>query len=202
MSRVSYVEDNELVTYERPHPMGNILSRICRYYSSFAPVHGSRYEGNQKARRSFNIESSIENKQAAKVRETFSSLVDLKHTTSATTGSNRLGSLITRRRSFHISACKTRAKGNSIGAPSIEIIDNDNLNLTREVKPKKVAKQVRVTTIMKEYLELRSGKDQKHYQILNKISSPEFLVACYEEIKSKPGNMTRGSDKETLDGLT
>ena len=43
--------------------------------------------------------------------------------------------------------------------------------------------------------------DQKYYKIINRIADPHFLVACYEEIKSKPGNMTRGTDKTMLDGI-
>lgn len=34
------------------------------------------------------------------------------------------------------------------------------------------------------------------------LSSPEILRKAYETIRSKPGNMTPGSDQETLDGLS
>lgn len=105
--------------------------------------------------------------------------------------------LILRRRSFHSSAC---TKGNSIITPSVETIDNNNVSVSK-VKPAKVAKQVGVTTIARKLLEQNKKSEQKHYKIIEFISSPEFLVACYEEIKSKPGNMTRGIDKTTLDGL-
>lgn len=43
--------------------------------------------------------------------------------------------------------------------------------------------------------------DQKHYNIINFIADPYFLVACYDEIKHKPGNMTPGIDGVTLDSL-
>jgi hypothetical protein len=33
------------------------------------------------------------------------------------------------------------------------------------------------------------------------LSDPYFLIACYEEIKGKPGNTTRGVGKTTLDGI-
>jgi retron-type reverse transcriptase len=33
------------------------------------------------------------------------------------------------------------------------------------------------------------------------IADPEFLIYAYSVIKSKPGNMTPGVDKETLDGV-
>lgn len=36
----------------------------------------------------------------------------------------------------------------------------------------------------------------------NLISDPEMLKAAYLILKSKPGMMTEGSDKETLDGIS
>jgi retron-type reverse transcriptase len=33
------------------------------------------------------------------------------------------------------------------------------------------------------------------------MSDPEVLQLSYETIKSKPGNMVKGTDKETLDGI-
>jgi hypothetical protein len=38
--------------------------------------------------------------------------------------------------------------------------------------------------------------------LINILKKPEFLVACYDEIRGKPGNMTRGHSKETLDKLS
>lgn len=43
------------------------------------------------------------------------------------------------------------------------------------------------------------GKCTNAYELL---SDPMTLVLAYESIKSKPGNMTPGSTKETLDGIT
>jgi retron-type reverse transcriptase len=34
------------------------------------------------------------------------------------------------------------------------------------------------------------------------IYNPEILKIAYESIKSNPGNMVRGTDKETLDGIS
>lgn len=144
------------------------------------------------------MKSSFEDKQATKAIEFNKTLLDNKHLVSATTGSNRLGPLAMRRRSFHSSAYCT--KGNSIDTLNKEMLDNNEV-LAREVKPKRVAKRVGVTTIMRKYLELGKKPDQKHYNILKQLADPYFLVACYEEIMGKPGNMTRGSDNETLDGL-
>lgn len=44
--------------------------------------------------------------------------------------------------------------------------------------------------------------NQGHYNgLIRIISDPMFLVHCYESIKGKTGNMTPGSDGQTLDGL-
>lgn len=43
-----------------------------------------------------------------------------------------------------------------------------------------------------------SGKCENAFQL---ATSPEFLRLSYDFIKSKPGNMVRGSDQLTLDGI-
>lgn len=49
---------------------------------------------------------------------------------------------------------------------------------------------------------LKKFENNNIYYNLNKIiGDPFFLIACYENIKSKPGNMTKGIDNYTLDGL-
>lgn len=47
-------------------------------------------------------------------------------------------------------------------------------------------------------LEKLSGKFRKLIQI---IASEDMLIYAYELIKSNPGNMTPGANKETLDGI-
>lgn len=44
-----------------------------------------------------------------------------------------------------------------------------------------------------------SGKCTNAFKL---AMSPEFLKLSYDFIKSKPGNMVRGSDQLTLDGLS
>jgi hypothetical protein len=50
-------------------------------------------------------------------------------------------------------------------------------------------------------LDRYKDKNQKFRSLIDLLSDPYFLVACYQEIKGKPGNMTRGTTKETLDGI-
>lgn len=106
--------------------------------------------------------------------------------------------LSTRIRSFHSSACTKR---NSITS-SKETIDNNLEKPVSKVKSQKVAKRVGVTTIARKLLDQNKVSGQKYYKIMNSIADPNFLVACYDEIKSKPGNMTGAVERSTLDGLT
>jgi retron-type reverse transcriptase len=45
------------------------------------------------------------------------------------------------------------------------------------------------------------GKNDKYNGLINILANPLFLQACYLEIKSKPGNMSKGVTAETLDGI-
>lgn len=68
----------------------------------------------------------------------------------------------------------------------------------------KEASKPKVTEIMPEgiialkqlnYNSLKSGK------IIDVITHIDVLIAAYTNLKSKPGSMTPGSDRETLDGI-
>jgi group II intron reverse transcriptase/maturase len=50
-------------------------------------------------------------------------------------------------------------------------------------------------------LEQYRKPEQKYYNLIKLIADPYFLVACYEEIAQKKGNLTPGSDGYTIDGL-
>lgn len=56
---------------------------------------------------------------------------------------------------------------------------------------------VEVSKRLKKYV----SKDNRYFNINYLIGDPYFLIACYENIKGKPGNMTKGIDNYTLDGL-
>lgn len=49
---------------------------------------------------------------------------------------------------------------------------------------------------------LTHDEDGKCTNALQILATPEVLKIAYETIKSKPGNMVEGSDKETLDGIS
>lgn len=48
---------------------------------------------------------------------------------------------------------------------------------------------------------LRYNKDNQCINAFKIMSNPDILKIAYLMIKSKPGNMTEGVDKETLDGI-
>lgn len=43
--------------------------------------------------------------------------------------------------------------------------------------------------------------DNKYNGLIKILASSEFLQACYNLIKSKPGNKSKGITPETLDGI-
>lgn len=59
-------------------------------------------------------------------------------------------------------------------------------------KPVGLLENIRVNSI--------KNPNQKLYNLIGAISNPQMLMLAYELIKSKPGNMTKGTDNTTLDG--
>lgn len=51
-------------------------------------------------------------------------------------------------------------------------------------------------------LETYKGKNDKYNGIIRILADAGYLQFCYMLIKGKPGNMSKGTTKETLDGLT
>jgi len=199
ISRCCHVEDYEPDTHKCYQSRGYILSRICRYIFSIATFGFRNLCSRQKAKHYSSIGGS-KYEQAAKTTRTLnrtnSQLRDL-------TASTDINLSVMRRRSFHSSACILEAstKGNSdiisVSSPN----DNNIKKLSDKTKSIKTVKSYNVTTLASQKLAQLNKFNQKYYKILDIISDPYFLVACYEEIKGKKGNMTPGSDGFTLDGL-
>lgn len=55
-----------------------------------------------------------------------------------------------------------------------------------------------VSSQLNDYL----NRENKYNGIIRIIANPDFLMRCYMEIKSKPGNMSKGTTPETLDGIS
>lgn len=106
-----------------------------------------------------------------------------------------------RKRNFHSSVC-IYAKGSSINPLTLESSDSNNNKPVNKVEPrKKVAKRVGVTTIVMQKLEQYKKPEQKYYNLIDIIADPYFLVACYEEIAKKKGNITPETEGITIEGL-
>nr|AYE93245.1 hypothetical protein C0995_000107 [Termitomyces sp.] len=113
---------------------------------------------------------------------------------------------IMRKRSFHSSVASLSAltKGNRDIASVSETLDGHKKIFAGDTKPtkQKAVKPKNVTTMVKEKLTCSKGPQGIYFNLLNILSDPFFLIACYEEIKGKKGNMTKGSNNYTLDGLS
>lgn len=56
--------------------------------------------------------------------------------------------------------------------------------------------------ILKAICSHSSDKDYKYERIYRILFNEEMFMLAYENIKSKPGNMTVGTDGKTIDGTT
>lgn len=199
--RNSHVEVNKPVTYYRLQYKGSILSIILRYYFGYAENYGTRILGSQAPKRSFPTESSEKiNKQATKTIWTLNVKQSQLRDSTASISSTLNVSRILRERSYHTSATLS-TKGNSTSSLNVETIDINLKKPAIKVKPSKAAKKVGVSTIVRKHLNQNSNTNTKFYNLLQIIANPLFLEECYIEIKKKPGNMTKGVDNSTLDGI-
>lgn len=103
-----------------------------------------------------------------------------------------------RGRSFHSSVT---AKGNSRKPSSLKAHDSnatgaDKLNLVKGSNS-----ITSVSSWAKYEVNMLLKGDGTYNGLIRILSNPEFLQACYLEIKSKPGNMSKGTDNTTLDGI-
>lgn len=96
---------------------------------------------------------------------------------------------------------KKIAKGNSLD----ELVDQstlkDNPGSGGPDSPKGERPKDSISSWLKTKLNELRNKDGKYNGLIHVISDPEILYAAYLLIKSKPGNMTHGPDKSTLDGI-
>lgn len=194
MSRSSHVEDNEPETLKCYQSREYILSRICRYISSIAYFNSQSKIGCQKARRYSSIGGSKLGQATKTTRTLNGTNCQLRDSTASVL---YLG---LRKRNFHSSiSLKANTKGNRDNTSESGTIDNHAEKLVGETKQQKAVKPSNVTTLVMK--KLTHKNINKYFKLLEILSDPFFLVACYEEIKGKKGNMTPGSDKYTIDGL-
>jgi hypothetical protein len=78
---------------------------------------------------------------------------------------------------------------------------SDNTKASRQGTRSKVSNSTLrsfVTDKLSEYM----SKDGRYNGLIRILSDPAFLQFCYMLIKGKPGNMSKGITKETLDGIS
>ena len=107
-----------------------------------------------------------------------------------------------RRRSLHMSS-RVHAKGVQPRpeAQVAKVIKQEKDSATSSKKVRRT-KTDSLNTLVRKELQHCRGSHETYKGLIDILRKPEYLVACYEEIRGKKGNMTRGTTKETLDGLT
>lgn len=76
--------------------------------------------------------------------------------------------------------------------------NNENRNRrTGNTRKSKPILAVDVGKRLKQYY-----KNGVYFNLNKLLGDPYFLIACYEDIKNKPGNMTGGIYRYTFDGLS
>ena len=83
-----------------------------------------------------------------------------------------------------------------------KVLKNKKVSDLTSSQTRKVGKSVSLVTLVQKELQLYRDKQGIYNGLINILKKPEYLVACYESIRGKPGNMTKGSTKGTLDGLS
>jgi hypothetical protein len=198
----SHGQDNKSDTYKGAQDSLCTSSRISRYIYGNLKAYDSRPNvvSSQETIPYFNKKTKYAQRPKTTLRtsETTNTL-QLRDLTASNLNHARL----LRGRSLHTSkALFCAAKGDSLKSLSpISLIsdtkDTDNLN-----PPKKGSKST-ISVSMKANQEINKymRKDHKYNGLINIIADPIFLWACYDTIKSKAGNMSRGITSETLDGI-
>lgn len=73
---------------------------------------------------------------------------------------------------------------------------------TKNTKVSQLVSNQTLRTFVQSKLNSYKSKYDKYNGIIRILSDPAFLQFCYLLIKGKPGNMSIGITKETLDGIS
>lgn len=194
LSGDSHGQDNELDTYREAQLGLSVLSRISRHLIRGINVcTGRPYCADcQKPLAHFSIEN--QNTQGPNTINSNANATQPRDLTAY--GYNMY---LMRGRSFHSSNSLT--KGNSRKSSLLDIHGSnikgaDKLNLLEDSKSLTSISSW-AKTVVNNYIK----GDGTYNGLINILSEPSFLQACYLEIKSKPGNMSKGSDNIILDGI-
>jgi len=108
-----------------------------------------------------------------------------------------------RGRSLHTRSKKDRLKEDSPRTDGKYSTNSGRRKAERVDKRRKTsdASKQTASSMVKETLNKWSQRGQKVRELVKLLSDPFYLVKCYEAIRGKPGNMTKGTGPETLDGI-
>ena len=153
-------------------------------------IIGSPYDDNcQKPFTHFSIEDR--NAQSPKTTNLNASVLQPRDLTAYVSNMN-----ITRRRSFH----SKNLKESSWKIPLNDAHDSDTKDAD-ELNPKGSKSITSISSWANKEVDKCLKGNGTYNGLIRIISDPQFLQGCYNEIKSKPGNMTKGTDNSTLDGI-
>jgi|ERR1700675_338983 len=79
---------------------------------------------------------------------------------------------------------------------------NSKKPLPKKTKVSQLVSDQTLRTFVRSKLDSFKNMDGKYNGIIRILADPDYLQFCYMLIKSKPGNMTRGINRETLDGIS
>jgi group II intron reverse transcriptase/maturase len=168
-----------------------VLSRISRHMKGLLNVVISRpYNSNcQSPFTHFSIEDI--NAQSPKTAKSNASVLQPRDLTAKVSEND-----ITRRRNFHSDTLKE----SSWKMPLNDAYDSD-IKDTDELNPKGSKSSTSISSWANKEVDKYLKGNGTYNGLIRIITDPLFLQGCYNEIKSKPGNMTKGTDNSTLDGI-
>jgi hypothetical protein len=99
-----------------------------------------------------------------------------------------------RGRSFH-------SMSTGLHTPATHLVNSQKGNRETKLNNKNQVLEQDLHTWLKNELINCKDIDGRYNGLIKTLSNEKFLLAAYEMIKSKPGNSTKGSTNETLDGI-
>lgn len=210
-------QDNEFDTRIRPEKGLHILSRICRYVRGAPSNRDTARDDVVSVPSSRTSTSNLSTKDRASNRQSAQrpkhtwevANTQPKNTNVEQPREETAKPLLRTRRSRNRKWKMRHEERNSITDETIPDTHHEETyvsNATPSEKPsrkptRKDGWRVGVSTHASLMIKDCATKQGKYNGLINIISDPEFLIGCYEAIKGKPGNMTPGPNKETLDGI-
>lgn len=193
LSGDSHGQVNEFDTYKEAQLGLEIFSRISRFLKGILNVAASRPYSSDCQKPFAYISKDDKRAQSPK---TIISNVNILQPRDLT--ASRYNTYLMRRRSFHSSAYTKE----SSRIPLLLDANDSNTKGTEELNLEKGSNSfTSVSSWAKTEISKYLRGDGTYNGLIRILADSKFLQACYLEIKSKPGNMSKGTDDTTLDGI-